>query len=140
MLDPVVLTKYFRLKNERDISYKIFKRKPSVENATKHTTAVQNFTKFCVENMAALAEDREDDKKTEILANLDTYKTCKTCGADLLYIIDEQNYIERNDFVEGFPGWCFGCLAKHCKETSCDTCDLIKDPAVCGFKELKNIY
>lgn len=139
MLDQAVLAEYFKLKNERDISYKIFKRKPSAENASKHTIAVQNFTNFCVENMAALADDNESNRKEEILSKLADYKSCKTCGADLLYIIDEQNYIERNDFVAAFPGLCFDCLTKHCSSTSCEACDLVEDSAVCGFKELKNI-
>jgi hypothetical protein len=133
--------KYFQLKKKRDAAYTVFKKTPTVENASKHTIAAQAFTNFCIETMAALVEDTGDpDKREEILANIEDYKTCKQCGSEVLYQVDNRGYIASSDFLEDFPGWCYTCLVEHCCAQDCSTCTLVADPSKCSFKEVKNSY
>lgn len=141
MLTTEVLNTYKDLKKKRDAAYLVFKKEPSMINATKHAGAVQAFTSFCIETMEVLAgEEDTGNKEEEILANIDAYKTCKTCGANILYQVDAGHFIGSSEFVEDFPGWCHSCLIDHCCKVECQYCALTKDYENCSYKEIKNIY
>jgi hypothetical protein len=141
MLDANNLATYKQLKSQKEAAYKVFKKNPTIANATRHTTAAQAFTNFCVETMATLANDiPKPDTNADILENINDYRTCKVCGAELIYLLDSNNYIASSDFVLEFPGWCHSCLVTHCVNTPCEECDLVKDYRTCTFKEVKKIY
>jgi hypothetical protein len=104
-LNTEIIETYYQLKKAMDAAYKVFKKEPSVVNATRHTTAAQAFTNFCLEAMAEAVGDTEDTiNKEEILANIEEYKTCKECGSEILYQVDDHHFIESSDFVPDFPG------------------------------------
>ena len=141
MLDSTTLGTYLQLKKRMDAAYTVFKKEPSVINATRHTAAAQAFTTFCVDTMAVLAGDTEDsNKKEQILANIEQYRTCEKCESELLYPVDNRGFIESNDFVPDFPGWCHTCLVEHCCAHDCATCTLPEDADTCSYKEIKKLY
>jgi hypothetical protein len=142
MLDAALLDEYYRLKKDKEALYQIFKKEPSILNSTRYTTAVQAFTNFCVDTLAVLAEDTEaaDTPSEDVMLHLADYKTCKQCGMELIFPVDEKHYIESSNFLIDFPGWCYSCLLDHCCEQNCQTCSVSKDPDNCSFKDIKNNY
>ena len=140
MLDSNTLSIYKQLKNKMDAAYKVFKKDPSVANASRHTAAAQAFTTFCIDTMATLVGDVEVDHREDILANIEQYLTCTRCGEELLFQLDEDDYIESGLFVPEFPGWCYSCLVKHCVARDCESCTLTSTPDTCSYREIKNIY
>ena len=147
MLDSATLSEYINLKNKMDAAYTVFKKEPSVINATRHTTAAQAFTSFCVDTMATLTgvTDEAPDKQAEILANFDQYKECACCGEQLLYRVDDKHFIQNVTFVPEFKGWCHTCLVAHCCNIDdCSACPLPAelgfDYAECPYKEVRKLY
>jgi hypothetical protein len=141
MLTQDLLDKYNSLKKKKDAAYLVFKKEPSMINATRHSVATQAFTSFCIETMESLAEAPEVDLKEEILANIDEYKTCKQCDKVILYAVQENNsFVESSEFVPGFPGWCHTCLIDYCCNHECEYCARTDDYENCSYREIKNIY
>lgn len=142
MLSSNILYKYKQLKEKMDAAYTVFRKDPTVTNASRHTTAAQAFTNFCVDTMAELAGSGNEDQNRDdlILSNIDNYKTCKKCGSELLYLVSEDRFIGSSEFVPEFPGWCHTCLIEHCLRTECTECTVAATPASCSYKEIKNIY
>lgn len=138
MLDAEILNTYNSLKASMDAVYKVFKKDPSLQNASKHAMASQAFTDFCVSTLKDLVGDTGQNNKEDVLLNIEEYKTCKKCGSELLYMTGEKQYIASSDFVEGFPGWCYDCLLTHCTKIDCSACKLIDDPSTCTFQGVKN--
>lgn len=135
--------KYRQLKKKMEAAYRVFKQEPSITNASRHSSTVQAFNTFCIETMAALAEDQgTEDNQEYILEHFDDYKTCKQCGAELLYLVDTDYFINSSLFVPDFPGWCYSCLKQHCIDTNCSRCQLVSESnrSNCPNKELQNIY
>ena len=139
MIDSTVLYTATKLKKEMDAAYIVFRKDPTVERAALWTTATTLFNDFCVKTINSLIED-DTDKRAEILANIDEYKICKQCGAEVLYLIDDKNFVTNINFVEDFPGWCFDCLVKHCTKTECKDCTVSKNTANCPFAEVKRLH
>ena len=48
MIDNTTISKATKLKRTQDAAYRLFKIKPSTENAGTWTVANKNFTDFCV--------------------------------------------------------------------------------------------
>ena len=141
MLTQEILDRYKELKRKKDAAYLVFKKEPTMINATKHAGATQAFTSFCIETMEALAgEEDNNNEQEDILANIEKYKTCKQCEREVLYQVDAGHFIRSSEFVEDFPGWCHSCLIDHCREVECQYCSLIEDYENCPYKEIKNIY
>lgn len=140
MLDAKMLDTYKALKSKMTAAYAVFKRSPTHQNIARHSTASQAFTNFCIEAMAELADDKAVDNTDKILQNIEDYKTCKTCGSELLYLTDLKNYIASSEFVPEFPGWCHTCLIEHCLKTPCESCKLVSDPTTCAYKDVKKFY
>lgn len=137
-----VITKYFQLKSMSDTAFTIFRKDPSTINAAKYTTASNELKTFCVEAFASILDSSKPESsvsKEEILSNIDQYKTCKQCGDNILYQIDDENYIASSDFLPEFPGWCYICLTEHCSKQDCRSCTVAKDPATCSFRGIKEI-
>ena len=142
ILPDNVITKYLQLKKTSDAAFTIFRKDPSVENATRHIEASNILKAYCVNAFEALvSETPEEDpvSNDEILANIDTYKTCTHCGSELLYLTDEDSYIASSDFLPDFPGWCYPCLTAHCSTQDCEACTIAKDPSTCSFRGIKEI-
>jgi hypothetical protein len=138
-----LINSYYELKNKMDAAYKVFRKDPSITNATKHTEASNNYKAFCVDTLASLVGDVPKDKEAleeEIIANIDEYKTCKQCGRNLLYPVSPGSYIASSDFVEEFPGWCHDCLIEHCINCDCSECTLTETPATCAYLATKKFY
>lgn len=137
-----IINNYNELKNKMDAAYIVFKKTPSAVNATKHITATQAFNNFCVETMTTLAGASEDsfDKDAEILANIDQYKTCKKCKAEILHQVDKKHFIGSSNFVPDFPGWCHECLVEHCVSCDCSECIITPDKDKCSYAEIKKLY
>ena len=141
MLTQDILDKYNSLKQKKDAAYLVFKKEPSVINATRHSVATQAFTSFCLETMESLAGTSDDDNnKDAILADIEKYRTCKQCNREILYSVLDDRYVESSDFVPDFPGWCHNCLVDYCCEHTCEACQLTDDYQNCSYKEIKNIY
>lgn len=146
MLNSNTLRNYLRLKTELDATYLVFKKEPSILNATRHTAAAQAFNTFCVDTMAELAgvTDETPNKQAEILANFDQYKVCNKCEDELLFKVNDQHFIESTGFVPDFKGWCHTCLVAHCCNTECTECTVAieqnYDTADCPYKEVKKLY
>ena len=142
MLSTEMQSTYDQLKREMDAAYIVFKKEPSMVNATRHATAAQKFNSFCIEAMAELADEEPTfiEDTEHILENFDDYKSCKKCGVELLFRVDDKHYIKHLNFVPGFPGYCYACLVKRCCSIDCNRCTLVDDPSTCSFKEVKNIY
>lgn len=132
------LSSYIELKKQVDAAYAVLKKTPSSENVTRYSNLQLKLQELCVqiveEEVSKVVTEKDTHK--EILENIEEYKTCKECGSEILYQIDEGNFIASSDFVEDFPGWCYDCLLTHCTETDCTTCNL-KDPVTCTFKRIK---
>jgi hypothetical protein len=141
MIDNITLTKATKLKKTQDAAYKLFKRKPSTENAGIWTTSNKTFTDFCV---TAISDLIDEDKLTEeeILERAEEYKVCKHCGADVIYKVGNKQFISNVNFVEGFPGWCFDCLLDYCVEHECEGCKVNPKylSSNCPFAEVKKLY
>lgn len=142
MLTQELLDKYNQLKQKKDAAYIVFKKEPSMVNATRHSVATQAFTTFCIDAMTALAEADSTPGTTEeeILADFEIYKDCDKCGLTLLHLVDDQHFIAHSSFVKDFPGWCHTCLVEHCCTTPCESCLLVRDTESCPYKEIKKIY
>lgn len=139
MIDNTKIKKAEELKKAMDAAYTILKKRPSTENATKWTMATRSFNDYCVKIITeAIAEDNED-KRQEILQHFDEYKVCKSCGKELLFLADKNNYVAHGDFVEDFKGWCYDCLVKYCTERECVGCTVTPNPFNCPFLELKKL-
>lgn len=140
LLNEELLNKYNEFKQKKEAAYIVFKKEPSAVNASRHAVAVQRFNNFCQEAMEIVAGKPAPDYSEDILADIERYRTCKKCGAEIIYQIDEGRFIESSDFVPDFPGWCYTCLTEHCCEQDCSTCTLVTDPSACSYKEIKKIY
>jgi hypothetical protein len=140
MIDTTIINTTRQLKKELDAAYLVFKKKPTTDNAATWNAATIAFKDFCVKTIESLIEDTgASNKEQEILANLEEYKTCKQCGAELLYPTNNHHYVASSDFLEDFPGWCYCCLEEHCVKTDCESCKVAADPATCSFKEVKKL-
>jgi hypothetical protein len=142
MIDPIILSRAAELKKIADASYKVFKTKPTIENASTWTNANRTFNDFCVTIIKDLLDEDKTNKKEEILANIEEYKTCNTCGAEVLHQLDDTSYITNINFLDDFPGWCFDCLLTHCTSTDCDSCEINPNTLAntCPFSEVKRLY
>lgn len=139
LTDPTTLYNAKKLKKEADAAYLVFKKNPSVANANSWTMAVRAFNDYCVTMVKSMIEDDAADKTADILANPDKYKTCGQCGAEVLYLTSDKNYVASSDFIEDFPGWCYPCLVEHCTTHECEGCTVPEDYRTCSFKEAKNL-
>lgn len=138
MIDSATLAKATKLKKEMDAAYIVFRTEPTVERAATWTAATTIFNDFCVSTIKELIND-ETDRREEILANVDKYKTCKQCGIELLHLVDKDNFVTNINFVEGFPGWCYNCLVDHCLATDCSECTLKAGAEYCSFHPVKEL-
>lgn len=140
MLDFETISAYKTFKDKMDAAYAVFKNDPSVSNAATHGSAVQAFTNFCVNKMAELVNLPDTGVSNDvILENIEDYKTCKHCKAELLYATEEHKFIASSDFIAEFPGWCYPCLIEHCVNCDCSTCDIVPDPTKCSFLNVKEL-
>jgi hypothetical protein len=139
MIDTTLLAEAKKLKKAADAAYAVFKKNPSVGNSSAWSLAARAYNDYCVKLIDELVKDEDADKTAEILEHFDDYKSCKTCGADLLYPVND-SFIASSDFLEAFPGWCRDCLVKHCCDTECETCTVTTDHLNCAFTEMKKIY
>ena len=144
MLDYTVIEKANQLKKTMDAAYTVFRKRPSVENAAKHTTATAAFTDYCtnaiIEMIKEINQEDTTDKRAEILAKFDEYKLCTRCGAELLYMVDKDQYVENIDFLEDFPGWCYSCLLEYCTTHRCEDCTVTVRNFDCPFVEVKKLH
>ncbi len=142
MIDPTILSRAAELKKTADAAYKVFKAKPSIENASTWTNANRAFNEFCVTLIKDLIEEDETVKKEEILSRIDEYKKCDTCGAEVLHQLGDVTFITNINFLEDFPGWCFDCLLTHCTSTDCEGCEVNPKSSAhnCPFSEVKRLY
>lgn len=142
MINTTTLQTAANLKKTADAAYKVFKLKPTVDNASNWTNASRAFNDFCVETVTDLIEKDSTDKQEEILSKIDEYKTCQQCGAEVLYQISDRQFITNINFLEDFPGWCFDCLLAYCTTHSCEGCEV--NPKLlaknCPFSEVKKLY
>ena len=139
MIDVTTLTRAKNLKKIANAAYTVFKKDPSTVNASGWTLANRNYTDFCVKTFNELIGE-DDDLTSEILSNIEKYKTCKSCGSELLFLTSRDSYIASSDFVEAFPGWCYSCLVEYCTTHSCEGCKVTTRPFNCPFSEIKNIH
>lgn len=131
-----------QLKKELDAAYTVFKKKPTKANTSNWAITNQAFTDFCVKTVSDLIAEQtggQTDKHEEILANLDKYKTCRTCGVQVLYPVTDTQYLTSDEFLQDFPGMCYSCLVKHCVSTECEECAVSAQPN-CSFYEVKKLY
>jgi hypothetical protein len=144
MIDMTKVVIAERFKKARDAAYVVFRKTPSTSNATKWTAASRNFTDFCVNTMTDLIKEKQEGtiSKPDILADFESYKTCKKCGTQVLYLANKDNYVATSDFVEEFKGWCYNCLVEYCTTHECEGCG--ENPRLytdsCPFREVKNFY
>lgn len=140
MIDIMVIDKAVKLKREADAAYLVFKKNPTIDNATRWTATNRTYTNFCVSTVTELVDERIDSitQAEDIAANFDKYSKCKTCGAELLYKTSDTKYVASSDFIEDFPGWCYPCLVEHCANTQCEDCTVNTKP-VCPFAEVKKL-
>lgn len=140
LMDKETIAKYKQLKREMDAAYRIFRKSPTLENATRHTTASQAFTSFCVETMKTLTSYLEEDFNQKILEDFETYRVCRCCNTELLFKITDDRFVASSSFVPEFPGICFDCLVEHCCTNGCSFCAMVEDPSTCPFKEVRKVY
>ena len=143
MIDATVLNTAKKLKKEMDAAYAVFRKEPTMENASGWNATTKAFNNFCIQTIKDLIEAEEDstDKTEEILANIEEYQKCTQCDAELLYSTSANSFVASSDFVEDFPGWCYPCLVEHCIATDCESCDITSQPSeLCSFKEIKKIH
>lgn len=136
MLNSEVLDRARQLQAESSNAYVTFKKNPTVTNAKNWSTATRTFNDFCVTAIKELLKETEK-ASSDVASNLKALKTCKQCGAELLFSTTEGHFIASSDFLEDFPGWCYSCLVEHCEVTDCMTCAISKDPSICSFKKVK---
>lgn len=139
MINSTILATATQLKKDADAAYIIFKKNPSAYNASAWTAASREFTDYCVKTISDLIDVGSSDKTAEIMANLEAYRTCAHCGAELLYPTSDTSYIASSDFVEDFPGWCYTCLSEHCATADCGSCTATADPENCSFASIKHM-
>ena len=139
MIDSTLLVEAKKLKKASEAAYAVFKKNPSVTNSSAWSLAARAYNDYCIKLIDELIKDETVDKTAEILEHFDDYKSCKTCGSELLYPVND-SYIASSDFLEAFPGWCHSCLVEHCCGTECETCTVSTDYANCAFKEIRDIY
>jgi hypothetical protein len=134
------LSSYIELKKQVDAAYAVLKKTPSSENVTRYSNLQLKLQELCVqiveEEVSKVVTEKDTHK--EILENIEEYKTCKECGSEILYQINEGNFIASSDFVEDFPGWCYNCLLQHCIATNCEACT-VTTSSKCSFKEIKKL-
>ena len=141
MLSGETLAMYKQYKQEMDAAYTVFKRTPNLTNATRHSMAVQTFNNFCVETIKRLADDTEDKVSSKtIIENIESYRTCKQCGSEVIYVVSGDHFVASGDFLPEFPGWCYTCLVEHCLRTSCGKCKITSNKYDCPFSEVKKLY
>lgn len=143
VINDIIVNEYFKHKNNMNAAYAVFKKNPSMTNASRHAEATSTFKNFCTDTLATLVGDVPADaseKDLEILTHFEDYRSCKQCNSDLLYKVADDRFIASGEFLENFPGWCHTCLAEHCNNTDCSLCTVSKDTENCSFKGLKNIY
>jgi hypothetical protein len=140
IIDDNIISQAHQFKKEADAAYLIFKKEPTVPNAKNWTVRTKVYKDFCTKVITDILNAQEEtlDKQEEILANIETYKTCKQCNAELLYETPENTFVASSDFLEDFPGWCYTCLTEHCLTHDCETCTVVTDPTKCSFKDVKN--
>jgi hypothetical protein len=132
---------YKMLRQKTDAAYLVLKHEPSSVNVTRHAALAQELSKYSVETMAAIsAYEPPQLNKAAALENLETYGTCSTCEKPLLYDMENEELVVTQDFVPGFPGWCYQCLVTHCTTHDCEYCELVADADTCSFKEVKYIH
>jgi hypothetical protein len=136
-MTEATLDKAVQLKKEMDAAYIVFRKEPTIEHATAWTATTATFNNFCVDTIKGIIDD-EQNRHEEILANIEAYKTCKQCGAEVLYPIDD-SYVTNINFVDYFPGWCYDCLLEHCLTHECEGCTVTADPSDCPFSEVKKL-
>ena len=140
MIDDLTIEHAAKLKKVADAAYLVFKKSPTTVNAATWTQASRDFNTFCVDAISKLIEEDITDKTAEILANADKYKTCNQCGAKLLYLTSDTNYVASSDFLEDFPGWCYPCLLEYCTTHNCEGCTVTSRPSNCSFLDVKNLH
>ncbi len=140
MIDSSVVYKATKLKKKMDAAYTVFKKNPTIENSTTWTAATRTFNNYCVSVINGLIEDETSNKHEDILNNPEKYQYCKTCNAEILRLVDANNYIASIDFVEDFPGWCYNCLVKYCTAHDCEGCAITPRPFNCPFADIKNLH
>ena len=138
-IDSSTLKTAKELKAALDAAYLVFKKQPVIDNASRWTAAQHAYNDFCVNLVTKLIEpDDIEDMTEEILTNIDEYKTCKQCNAELLFPTSNTGYLASSDFIAEFPGWCYPCLTEYCATHECGACD-ITNPLTCTFKEVKKL-
>lgn len=142
MIDNITVDKATQLKNTMDAAYLVFKKTPTFENANIWTAATRAYNDFCITTITNLVKAQEDESNIheDIIANTEKYKTCKQCGAELLYLTSDNNYIASSAFLENFPGWCYSCLVDYCATHECEGCTVTSRPFKCSFLEVKKFY
>ena len=139
MIESYILEEAKKLKEAADSTYLLFKKNPTIENSQRWTNASRSYKDFCTTVFDNLITE-SSDPGPDIVENFGQYKTCNTCGAELLFPTSESTYVASSDFVEDFPGWCYTCLAEHCTKTDCSKCTVSKDHNNCSFFEVKKYY
>lgn len=140
MIDATVLYNAENLKKTMDAAYLVFKKRPTLDNATTWSTATRAYNDFCIKTITDLLSKEDSDKKAEILANIDKYKECKNCGKELVYVVGTDNIVTSIDFAEDFPGWCYECLVDYCTSHNCEGCTVSTRPLTCSFAEIKKLH
>lgn len=148
MIDVTVIDRAVQLKKEMDAAYLVFKKLPTIEASTLWTSATRTYNDYCIKVVDDLVNSRIEviNHRVDILTNFDRYKKCEQCDTDLLFptrvtkdgeVETIEEFVAGFGFVEGFPGWCYSCLTKHCTETDCSACTVSRNPELCSFKEVK---
>ena len=140
MIDQTTLLKASELKKTMDAAYTVFKKRPTPEAAATWTAATKEYTNYCTSIITDLVQEEDEDKKAEILFHFNEYKTCNTCGLELLHKVTDDTYIEHNEFLKYFPGWCYSCLLDYCTSNECEGCTVTKYPDNCPFDKIKKLH
>ena len=140
MIDIRLVNKAQQLKKTMDAAYVVFRQNPTTKNANYWTAATREFNDYCVDTFKDLIKETESSEHENILANLEKYRTCQQCGAEVLYVVGTDQYVTNVNFVEGFPGWCYDCLIKYCTTHDCESCTVSSRHLNCPFSEVKRIY
>jgi hypothetical protein len=136
MLDSNILSKAKQLQSNMNTAYAIFKKNPTTDNANSWGAATRSFNEFCVKAISDLLNETKE-ASSDVTSNIEAFKNCKQCGAELLFPTVGDHFIASSDFLEEFPGWCYSCLVEHCQNTDCSECKVSKDPVNCSFKIVK---
>lgn len=151
MIDNTVIARAAQLKKEKEAAYLVFKKEPSVANATVWTLASRAYNDYCIKAMDALVEEHlgQVNRREDILANFESYRRCSQCEAELLFPTHTSGegasetvtaFVASSDFVEDFPGWCYPCLVNYCKTHTCSGCPVSSNPTNCTFAEVRNLH